>query len=328
MPRKKEQLKTATRGSSGNGGNGGPSAAAHPPTVSPRWLLLAMGLTVAAAAICAWATLCLLFWQGSWQLLYHPRYAVTRTPASVGLPFDAIGFAATETGQLQLQGWWIPAAANARLARYTVIYLHGQNGNLSDTVDALAALHNIGVNVFAFDYRGYGRSEFAHPSETHWSEDAAWALDYLTATRHVDPRSIVVTGDGLGANLAIEVAAAHPELAGVIARGPLTNAAGTIFDDPRARLVPARLLVSDRWNLSSAAAELRIPSLWLLAGNGGAAPEAIHSVSARKTLVWVGTGAVAEKNYADALTRWLSELTGLDELPSQSEPTAPVHSPS
>ncbi len=313
MPGKKNQLKVVARGSSENGA---PRAAMQPPTVSPRWLLLAMGLTVAAAAMCAWATLCLLFWQGSWQLLYHPKAAITRTPARVGINFDAIGFAATETGQLRLQGWWIPAPANARFARYTVIYLHGQNGNLGDTVDALAALHNIGVNVFAFDYRGYGRSEFAHPSEVRWREDATRALEYLTGTRHVDARTIVLEGDGLGANLAIELAAAHPELAGVIAREPLTDAASTIFDDPRARLVPARLLMTDRWNLNAAAAALQVRSLWLLAGNGGAEPEAIAKISVRKTVVWMGTGAAVEKNYADAMVRWL------DELP------APVHSAS
>lgn len=296
--------------------------------VSPRWLLLAMGLTVAAAAICAWAALCLLFWQGSWQLLYHPRAAVTRTPASAGINFDDLRFAATDTGHLRLQGWYIPAAANARFARYTVLYLHGQNGNLGNTVDALAALHNIGVNVFAFDYRGYGQSEFAHPGEARWLTDAKWALDYLTGTRHVEPRTIVLVGDSLGADLAVEVAAGHPELAGVVAREPLTKAANIIFDDPRARLVPARLLMRDRWNLSTAAAALQVPSLWLLAGNGGAEPEAIGKVSAHKTVVWMGTGADAEKNDADALTRWLNELSGPDGLPSQSEPAAPVNSPS
>jgi uncharacterized protein len=319
MSAKKTQQKMDSRGA---------ALRQQPPTVSPRWLLLAMGLTVAAAAICAWATLCLLFWQGSWQLLYHPRYAVTRTPASAGMPFNAIRFAATETGQLRLEGWWIPAAANARFTRYTVIYLHGQNGNLSDTVDALAALHNIGVNVLAFDYRGYGRSEFAHPSESRWRTDAAWALDYLTGTRHVDPHTIVLAGDGLGANLAIELAGAHPELAGVVAQEPLANAASAIFNDPRARLVPARLLVRDRWNLSEAVAELRVPSLWLLAGNNGAEPEAIGRISAPKSVVWLGAGGAAEKNHADALARWLNQLPSPAALPSPDGPTAPVHSPS
>ncbi|MFZ1011039.1 MAG: hypothetical protein WAN65_29645, partial [Candidatus Sulfotelmatobacter sp.] len=112
----------------------------QPPTVSARWLLTAIAIAIPAAAFCAWAVLCLLFWQGSWQLLYHPSSAVTRTPAAVGLPFNPLGFDPTDTGAPQLQGWWITASS----ARYTALYLHGANGNLSDTLDTLANLHNAG----------------------------------------------------------------------------------------------------------------------------------------------------------------------------------------
>src|ERR1035438_268561 len=112
---------------------------APPPTVSGRWLVTAASLAIVASAACAWLTLCLLFWQGSWQLLYHPTSPVTRTPASAGLAFDSVGFASTEAGQPRLRGWWIPAGAAARYSRYTVLYLHGQDGNLGDAVDAVAA---------------------------------------------------------------------------------------------------------------------------------------------------------------------------------------------
>src|SRR5208337_5473457 len=101
-----------------------------PPTVSGRWLLTAASLAILAAAVCAWGALCLLFWQGSWQLLYHPASSVARTPASLGLAFESVGFATTEAGVPRLKGWWIPAALDARYSRYTVLYLHAQNGNL------------------------------------------------------------------------------------------------------------------------------------------------------------------------------------------------------
>ena len=63
-----------------------------------------------------------------------------------------------------------------------------------------------GLNVFAFDYRGYGQSHFAHPSETRWREDAESALSYLTGTRHIPANAIILVGKDLGANLALEVA--------------------------------------------------------------------------------------------------------------------------
>src|SRR5579863_9475986 len=85
-----------------------------PPTVSVRWLLAAVSIAIVGAAFCAWGALCLLFWQGSWQLLYHPTSVVARTPANIDLAFDAIPFATTEAGEPRLSGWWIPAAPDAR----------------------------------------------------------------------------------------------------------------------------------------------------------------------------------------------------------------------
>jgi pimeloyl-ACP methyl ester carboxylesterase len=290
-----------------------PKRSPPPPTVSGRWLLIATSLALVAAAACAWITLCLLFWQGSWQLLYHPAPAVSRTPASVGLAFDPVAFAATEAGAPRLKGWWTPAGPSTR-SRYTVLYLHGQDGNLSNAVDDLDGLHAVGVNVLAFDYRGYGQSQFVHPSEARWHEDAEWALSYLTATRHVNPETIIVDGRDLGANLALEVAAAHPELAGVVLESPLDSPANTIFNDPRAHLVPAHLLVSDRFDATHSATALRIPSLWLaperaLTSGGKTSPAGYDRVASSKMLVWLTQDADFQKQRADACSRWLDELS-------------------
>jgi pimeloyl-ACP methyl ester carboxylesterase len=269
---------------------------------------------VAAAALCGWCALCLLFWQGGWQLLYHPAAAIARTPAEAGMAFDSVGFAATDTGTPRLSGWWIPAANGAAFNRFTVLYLHSQDGNLGDTVDALARLHAVGANVLAFDYRGYGQSEFARPSEAHLRQDVAWALQYLSETRHIDRGTIVLDGEGLGANLALEAAAEHPELAGVVVDSPLEDAMAAIFDDARARLVPAHLLVRDRYGLNAPAAALRIPSLWIeriaqpeQAGSTHD-PEAYRKVAAQKMLVWLNSSAGANKQFEDALSRWLDEI--------------------
>lgn len=302
MPNKKPQLRVVA---GSQRARSSPAQPAQPPTVSPRWLLGAIALTLLAAIVCAWASLCLLFWQGSWQLLYHPSSKISITPASAGLPYSPVGFAATDTGQLRLQGWWIPAAPDAPFRGYTILFLHGQNGNLGDSVDALARLHAAGANVFAFDYRGYGQSQFAHPSEARWRQDANWALAYLTGTRGIDPHTIVLAGDRLGANLALEVAAAHPHLAGVVLESPLLDPLSAVFDDPRAHLVPARLLVRDRYDLSAAAAELRIPSLWFLPANDSGYSSLLESISAPRQTVGLTPG---ESEISQALAKWLASL--------------------
>ncbi len=326
MPRKKTRLQIVSRGAESavkKAGGGGPTRrksarAAEPPQVSGRWLLGAVALAVAGAALCGWCALCLLLWQGSWQLLYHPASAITRTPASAGLAFDSVEFAASDAGVPRLSGWWIPAAPEARFSRYTVLYLHSQNGNLSDTVDALARLHAVGVNVLAFDYRGYGQSAFVRPSEEHWRQDADWALAYLTATRHIEMGRIVLGGSGLGANLALEEAASRPALAGVVLDSPLEDPVAATFTDARARLVPARLLVRDRYDLNMPGAALRIPCLWLeqslRPGQPGLAqdPEAYGKIAAPKTIVWLNASVDTEKQYADALSVWLDGLLESD----------------
>jgi hypothetical protein len=292
----------------------GPRAPSEPARVSGRWLLGAVALTIGAAVFCAWCALCLLFWQGSWQLLYHPAAVVARTPATAGLAFDTVGFAVTDAGTPRLAGWWIPAAPDAPFSRLTVLFLHGQDGNLADTVDALARLHAAGVNVLAFDYRGYGQSQFERPSEAHWRQDAEWAIQYLTGTRHVAAGAIVLDGTGLGANLALEVAAAHPELAGVIVESPLADPARAIFNDARARMVPAHLLVRDRYDLNAAAADVRVPVLWFASDERSKVgvvphePGAYGRIAGRKMLVWLNPAKNIDMQIVDALARWLDEL--------------------
>jgi uncharacterized protein len=279
------------------------------PSISSLWLLSAMVLVLLGAAVGVWATLCLMFWQGSWQLLYHPTSAVALTPAAAGMAFDRIGFASSEAGIAQLQGWWCKAA---RPNGYTSIYFHDAKGNLGDAVPALVPLHAAGFDVLAFDYRGSGQSKSAHPSEVHWKQDAESAINYLLGTRHVPSQAVVISGRGLGADLALEVAAAHPEFAGVIVEFPLTDPARAIFADPRAHLVPARWLVTDRWDLHRAAIELKIPSLWFCRSqSSGSDPDRdqlalMGAVSSPKVLV--GPGAEGDSEAVVALSRWIADL--------------------
>jgi len=283
------------------------------PNVSLRWLLSAAAIAILGAIFCAWLTLCLLYWQGSWQLLYHPKAAIVNTPSSAGLPFETIHFASTETGANQLTGWWIPLPNS----RNTVLYLHGADGNLSDTVPTLAALHAQNLAIFAIDYRGYGQSQpirdAGHPNEKQLRQDAEWALTWLTLTRNIPAKTLVVYGTGLGANLAAELAADHSELAGILLDQPQQDPLAAIFNDSRSHLVPAHWLVKDRYDLNAAAASLRIPSIWVLAQqNAGKQPSQIPSAyqadPSKKTAVWLNPPTTSDPHFAESLHRWLDDL--------------------
>lgn len=272
-------------------------------------------MTLLAAAACAWLTLCLLYWQGSWQLMYHPEAANTRTPASAGLAYETVRFAATETGQTRLTGWWVPADG----AKFTMLYLHGADGNLSKTVDALAALHHVGLNAFAMDYRGYGQSAPGRPSEPAMLEDARQGVEYLVQSRHLSADSVVIYGEGIGATLAAEVAGRDDgKLAGVVLADPVDDPMRTVFLDGRSRLVPARWLVRDRYDLAGASSRLLVPSLWLVQQRNGAAaepPAAYRMVGAPKMSVVLQAPMTADPNYALEMKRWLDELGGGNRKP-------------
>jgi hypothetical protein len=281
------------------------------PEVSGRWLVKALGLLIVAAAACGWLTLCLLFWQGSWQLLYHPKRAVTSTPRDIGLTYDSIDFNAGQNGESQLRGWWIPSSPGSR---FTFVYLHGADGNLGDFVQELIPLRASSVNIFAFDYRGYGMSQWSRPSEDTLRADAESALRYLEDTRHIPAEQLILSGSGLGANLAVEVAAAHPQIAGVVADRPLYDPAEAIFSDPRAMLVPARWLVNDRYDTPTAAHALKVPSLWFyerspqLPGAPSAKPQAFQMASGSKMVVWISNAEDTPGTEAASLKSWLYDL--------------------
>jgi uncharacterized protein len=253
-------------------------SAAEPILVSPRWLAGAFAITILLAALCGYAALCLLFYQGQWQLLFHPSRTLASTPGSVGLAFDEIHFDANDVGQPQLDGWWIPARPDARYANATVLYLHDARGSLSDCLPAIAMLHSLGVNVFAFDYHGFGRSAGAHPTERLATADSIAAWTYLTDLRHIPPRNLIVYGDGVGATFAADLATRFAP-AGAILQDPSLTARRILLSDARARIVPLWLLQNEKLDPAADLASAHVPRLFLDRSSDSARTRALFNAS-------------------------------------------------
>ncbi len=279
-----------------------PSQTSPPPVISGRWLAWALLGALSAAVVCAYAALCLLVYQGQWQLVLHPSAAVTRTPASQGLKFDDIRFDYTETGSPRLDGWWIPAETDARWSASTILYLHSGDGSLSGAVDDLATLHSLGINVFAFDYRGYGRSAGPRPREKRMREDADAAWSYLTDTRHIAPKSIVIYGSGIGASIAADLAAKHTP-AGLILDGPTEPARRLIRADARARIVPG-FLITERFDPTGSLQALGVPKFFLDRNGAKSRTSELYKAAALpKEYFELGQGA-----FEPTLRRFLDEV--------------------
>lgn len=162
------------------------------------------------------------------QLVFFPDRAVTRTPGDIGLDFAEVYFSASDG--VRLHGWFIPAPSAAHHpesnANLTILWFHGNAGNLGYQVEDLAALRQwTAANIFIFDYRGYGNSA-GQPSERGFYRDARAAWNYLLTRPDIDPQRIILYGRSLGTAAAVELAAAPPagtEPYAVILYSPLTS---------------------------------------------------------------------------------------------------------
>lgn len=286
------------------------------PLVSGAWLVRALLAVIGCAALLAYLTLCLLFYQGQWQVVFHPSRTITETPVSAGLKYDDIRFDYTGTGVSQLEGWWIPAAAGSPHADLTFLFLHDGRGSLSDTVEQLKTLHSLGVNLFAFDYRGFGNSADVHPSEQRVYEDADAAWSYLTDIRHLDPKSVVLYGTGLGATIAAETAVRHRESMALILENPAPPALSLIEADSRTHLLPIKWLFRDRFeigpNLDRLGEELRDPVRELVgSGKPSPSPVIIRQQAApqkgTRLLIFLGPSPTTDSRYIASLSDFLAE---------------------
>lgn len=243
-----------------------PQPASQPEPVDPIWLVKAIAATVGAALICGYLALCFLFYQGQWQIVLHPSRTAAAPQSIGGAPYQLIHFGPDESAIPQLTGWWIPAPAQGRYAADTVLFLPSGDGSLADSIPTLSALHNLGINVFAFDYRGYGQSANTHPNQQKMTQDADRACQYLTGSRAVPAQKIIPYGTGVGASLAAHLATAHPEIPALILDSPHTDLLDAARRDPRSSLVPINLLFHENFPLAEPLKSLHTPRL--LISNG------------------------------------------------------------
>ncbi len=237
---------------------------------------------------------------GSWCCILSNIIAAT--PESKGLKFDEVKFDYTETGQAEFDGWWIPAEAGARWSGATVLYLHGGSGSLSNYLDDIAALHSLGINVFAFDYRGFGRSAGRIPRERRMNEDGEAAWTYLTDTRHIAAKEIVMYGVGVGASVAAQVAPKDPP-AGLVLDGPSEPARKIIGADARARIVPG-WLVRERFDPKETLKTLTVPKLFLDRGRATSRTVELYRAAADPKEYF----ELSPDGYEAALGRFLDEV--------------------
>ena len=138
----------------------------------------------------AYLSIVLLVYLAQSRLVYFPEPGreIVNTPSQIGLAYESIEIA---TGDNEtLHAWYVPAPT----AQATILFFHGNAGNISHRMDYLPMFHRLGYNTLIFDYQGYGQSS-GSPSELGTYQDASAVWQYLTEVKNIAPAEIILFGE-------------------------------------------------------------------------------------------------------------------------------------
>lgn len=177
-------------------------------------------------------------------------------PAGDTPPPQAIGLSGVEDITLptpdgeQVQIWYDDAPEAAA----TVLYFHGNGGNIADRAQTMATYQQAGFGVALLSWRGYGNSS-GHPTEAGLITDAQTAYDWLIA-QGVAPDQIILAGESLGTGPAVQIAAQN-EVAVLLLRAPYTATVDVAAE--KFPWLPVRWLMRDQFRSRDYIAAVTVP---------------------------------------------------------------------
>jgi uncharacterized protein len=176
--------------------------------------------------------------------------------AAEGMHDVWIEFRSAETGEpTKLHALWLPQAkADAPL----LLYLHGARWDVRGSAHRMRRMHELGFAVLGLDYRGFGRSSPALPSEAMAREDARAAWAWLAQRQPDAPRYIF--GHSLGGAIAVHLAADVGDEAGLIVEGSFTSIP-EVFGTFKWGWLPLGPLITQRFDAASRIGTVGAPVL-------------------------------------------------------------------
>ena len=187
------------------------------------------------------------------RLIFLPRSDFEITPENFDLEYEELTLTLDEG--TTVHGWYFPADPD----RPTVLFCHGNAGNISHRLETAEYLVALGVNTLLFDYRGYGKAT-GHPTEKGVYADAQACLDWLRREKNVSTDKLVIFGRSLGGAVAIELASKN-ECRGLIVESAFTSVsemAKTVYP-----WLPVKFLVKHKLAAIDKIGEVKSPVLVL-----------------------------------------------------------------
>lgn len=136
------------------------------------------------------------------------------SPSLQNFQFETITIQSSDG--IQLNGWFVPAVINeegiqdAKLAKGTVIHVHGNAANITNHWSFISWLPSQGYNVLTFDYRGYGQSDAIQPTIKGLYEDTAAVINDVLNRNDLKDVPIFMLGQSLGGNNTLAALAKMP----------------------------------------------------------------------------------------------------------------------
>ena len=193
-----------------------------------------------------------------------------RSPSEHNIPFETHMIQCSDG--ITIHSWLLYHPENdAQEKLPTIIFFHGNAGNIGLRLpNAIQMYHYLNANILLVEYRGYGDSDDAKPSEAGLKLDAEGVMTYINTKNlpNVDPRRIFVFGRSLGGAVAFHMAehgqkSQFPLLAGLIVENTFLSISEMV-DHLMPYVAPFKMLILRmNWNSGKIASTIRIPTLFL-----------------------------------------------------------------
>ncbi|MEM9088502.1 MAG: alpha/beta hydrolase [Cyanobacteria bacterium P01_F01_bin.53] len=286
-----------------------PASNPFDPLFDPLVLAGNLAGALGLAAI-AYGGTCLALYYFQRKLIFKPQRTILNTPADIGIPYEDVWIsvndsesggdggpghdAGHDTGKLH--GWWLPNPESDQ----TLLFFHGNYGNISHNLKRIHFHRNLGFSVLAIDYRGYGQSigtdaQGQAPTEQTTYTDASAAWHYLTKERNIAPKNITVCGHSLGGAIAINLAIQHPHMARLIVKSSFTTMKDAVLAKEIYSLFPVELMLTEIFDSLGKVKQLQVPVLYVHGAEDPDVPahmsQSLYEASPEPKQLWLAPDA-------------------------------------
>lgn len=233
-------------------------------------ILLSVGMVYFAS--------CLFLYLRQDNLIFKPSKAIHSHPEERDFNFRYEDvWISVPNSQNKIHGWWFSASANSETMKLipnepynvvqnqTILYLCGRGGNksYSTNLTKVQGLLQLGFNVLAIDYRGYGQSQGNNPTELKLYQDSQAAWKYLIKEKKIAPETITIYGESLGGAVAIDLAVKQPQAKALIVQSSFTSMSDRVLEIRKLRLFPIEIILNQKFDSLTKIKSLQMPVLFL-----------------------------------------------------------------